>query len=104
MLLNDGSLIFTKKLFLEVTIWLNLLTTDVGINVGTNVGINVGINLTQQKILSEIMNNPKVKVDEMAERIRLKSRTIERAIRALKGKGILEREGSNKTGYWKVKA
>lgn len=73
--------------------------TDVGINVGTNVGINI----TQQKILSEIMNNPKVKVNEMAGRLGLKSRTIERAIRALKGKGILEREGSNKTGYWKVK-
>jgi len=31
------------------------------------------------------------------------SRTIQRALDSLKSKGIIERVGSNKTGYWKIK-
>ena len=30
-------------------------------------------------------------------------RTIQRALDSLKAKGIIERVGSNKTGYWKIK-
>jgi len=74
----------------------------VGTNVGLNVGINVGLTVTQQKVLSSIYNNPEVTAEEVAEQHGLKSRTIERAIRELKVKGVIERKGSKKTGYWAI--
>lgn len=84
----------------------NITSEDDGENkptdVGINVGINVGLNATQQKVLAEIVKNHEMTAEEIAEQIGLKTRTIERAIRELKIKGIIERKGSKKTGYWKV--
>lgn len=77
--------------------------SEQGINVGLNDGINVGLNTTEQKVLEVINSGPKSTAKDISEKIGLKPRTIERAIKELKDKGIIERKGSRKSGYWLIK-
>ena len=71
-------------------------------NVGVNVGINVGVNDTQKKILKLIIQNKNITQKEIANQLKTTLRTIERNINILKEKGILERIGADKNGYWKI--
>lgn len=41
---------------------------------------------------------------EMATRIGKSEKTVQRIISSLMKKGVIEREGSNRTGHWKVSA
>ena len=68
----------------------------------TNVGINVGINDTEKVILDELLKNPTLTADRLSLIIKKSKRTIERYLKALQEKGYLERNGSNKTGIWKI--
>lgn len=76
-----------------------------GKTVGINVGINVGIKLsdTHLRILDIMKNNPKTTLDNIAEIMELKRRTIERKVKDLRDCGAVERIGSNKDGEWIVK-
>lgn len=73
-------------------------------NVATtkNVGINVGINDVEKKTLEELLKNPQLTASKLAISIDKSKRTIERYLKALQEKGFIERDGSNKTGNWKI--
>ena len=71
-------------------------------NVGINVGINVDLDKMERFILDEIIKNPQITATELSIMIEKSKRTAERHIKALQVKGYIIREGSNKTGYWKV--
>ena len=77
------------------------LAGDVGIN-PANVGINVGINTKESKLLELLINNNSITAVEAASILHLSVRQVERLFAALKAKGILSREGSNKRGKWIV--
>lgn len=77
------------------------LAGDVGIN-SANVGINVGINAKESKLLELLINNNSTTAVEAASILHLSVRQVERLFAALKAKGILSREGSNKSGRWIV--
>ena len=70
---------------------------DVGINVGTNVGIN------EQRTLELIRINNRITAKEVAESLSVSLRQGERIMATLKEKGLIERIGPNKSGYWEVK-
>ena len=77
-------------------------------NVGVNdksVGVNVGVKLnkTQTKIVELIRNNPGITIEEMAKFADVETRTIERNIKTLKQKEIIERVGADKNGHWIAK-
>ncbi len=73
-------------------------------DVGVNVGVNVGVKLseTERKVLECIKENGEFSAEEMAKKIQKDKRTVERAIKSLKEQGIIERNGSDKNGSWKV--
>ena len=71
-------------------------------NVQINVHINVELTESEQVIFNLIQNNEKISKAEMAVRIGKSEKTVQRIISSLMGKGLIEREGSNKNGYWKV--
>ncbi|MBP1565879.1 MAG: HTH domain-containing protein [Oscillospiraceae bacterium] len=50
--------------------------------------------------MREITVNPKITADELSKIISVTSRTIERNLRQLKEKNLLERAGSDKNGEW----
>ena len=74
-------------------------------NIGDKVGDKVGDKLSpsQTKVLAEIRNNPNITKPQLGIKLNLSKTSIDNIISYLKTKGLIERIGSNKTGYWKVK-
>lgn len=56
----------------------------------------------KKKILLLLKQSPRSTYDELSQKIGCSTASIKRLIQELKKMGILERVGSNKTGYWKV--
>ncbi|MDR0696937.1 MAG: Fic family protein [Christensenellaceae bacterium] len=85
-----------------------LRNRDLHINAGENATVKgknatVKISATQNAILGLLSGNGKLTAEDIAGDIGKDLVTIKRAIKGLKDKGLLERIGSDKTGYWKVK-
>ena len=77
---------------------------DGGVNGGVNGGVSGGVKLSEinREVLECIKGNGEFSAEQIAEKIKRGKRTVERAIKSLKEQGIIERNGSNKTGSWKV--
>ncbi len=67
-----------------------------------NVGLNVGLNKTETKAIHLLIENPAYNAEELAEKIDVTKRTIERTFHSLQKKGFLERVGSKRDGRWMV--
>lgn len=80
-----------------------LSPTYIIINVGNKVGVKKPLNLRRKQILEEIRNNPNVTQAQLSKIIGIGLTAIENNISFLKKNDYIERVGSNKTGYWKVK-
>ena len=74
--------------------------TDGVINEVINGAIN--ISSSERAVLAAIKKNPKITKAELQREISFGKSTIDRAIKALREKCLIERVGSNKTGYWKI--
>lgn len=61
------------------------------------------VNQTQQKIIEMILEEPRVTQAAMAEKLGVTSRAVKKSIKELNEMGIVERKGSARSGYWKVK-
>ena len=99
LLLNESNEL--KNRYLHIN---GMFEENVGVN-GKNVGVNVGVKLnkTQRKIVELLKNNPNSTIEEMAKYAEVEPRTIERNIKTLKEKGVIDRVGADKNGHWKVK-
>lgn len=73
----------------------------VGNNVGNNVG-NISLNKTEKKVISLLIEDSEYTADELASKIGVTKRTIERAFISLQKKKVIERIGSNRKGNWIV--
>ncbi|MDR0741348.1 MAG: Fic family protein [Rickettsiales bacterium] len=67
-----------------------------------NATVNATVNKTSDALLAVLRGNPYATYDDLAKSIGKDRKTIARAIAALKDKKIIERVGSDKTGYWKI--
>lgn len=56
----------------------------------------------EEAIIEQIKQNPKVTVDQLAEKLQVNRRTILRCITLMKQKGTIKRVGSSRNGYWKI--
>ena len=65
-----------------------------------NVGINVGITEAERRLLAFIADNPRTTAAQAAEALSLSKRQTERLFASLRDKGIISRQGSNKSGNW----
>ena len=72
-------------------------------NVQLNVQLNVHLSEQEQVILNLINENKGISKAEMALRIGKSEKTVQRIISSLTDKGLVIRQGSNKSGYWQVK-
>ena len=57
---------------------------------------------TQEKLVNLIKKNPSITQSEMARALDLTRDGVAYNIKVLKEKGIIEREGSTKSGIWKI--
>lgn len=76
--------------------------SEYNINVGINVGLNDRLTKTEKAILTYLIENNDYTADELASRIHVTRRTIERSISGLQKKGKIERIGSKRNGKWSV--
>lgn len=60
------------------------------------------VNQTQQKILDMILENPEITQAAMAEKLNITSRAVKKNIKELVEKGLVERVGSARKGYWNI--
>lgn len=71
-------------------------------DVTANVTVNVTLNKTEQAVYNLLVINQNYTRDELAEATSKTVRTIQRVLDSLKAKDLIERVGSDKTGYWKI--
>lgn len=67
-----------------------------------NVGLNVCLNKTEKKVIELLIENPNVTSTELAEKVGVTKRTIERTFKSLQEKKMIERIGSKRDGNWIV--
>ncbi|MDY2888265.1 MAG: hypothetical protein SOU19_01725 [Candidatus Caccosoma sp.] len=94
---------YTKN---SISITDNSIIVTIPFNKINNVGDKVGdkkLTLSQVKVLAEIRNNVNITKPQLAVLCNISKTSIDNAILKLKVLGYIERVGSNKTGYWKVK-
>ena len=103
LLLNESKELKNRYLHIK-NIFKEKEDENVGVN-DKNVGVNVGVKLnkTQRKIVELLKNNPNSTIEEMAKYAEVEPRTIERNIKALKEKNVIDRVGADKNGHWMVK-
>lgn len=60
------------------------------------------VNYSNDTVFSLIQENNHIRASELSEKLNISLRTVRRRIKELKTQGLLERIGSDKTGYWKI--
>lgn len=69
-------------------------------DVGKDVGLEVGL---AEKIIDLILDDSEIKMSEMAEKLAVTTRTIEREMKKLRESGRIERVGGKRYGHWEAK-
>jgi predicted HTH transcriptional regulator len=69
---------------------------------GANDHVDVVLNSTENLVLAILRKEPSITAKKLAERISKTEKTAKRNIASLKEKGIIEREGSDKVGLWRI--
>ncbi len=67
-----------------------------------NDRVNDKVNDKEQSILNLISNDPGYTVSQLAEKLSVSRKTVAAHLKSLKEKGIIERIGSARNGYWKI--
>ena len=73
-----------------------------GVNDKVNDGVNVHVNERQKELLSYLLQDPGYTVTQLSEIMSVSRKTIAGYLKALKDKGIIERIGTARNGYWKI--
>ncbi len=65
--------------------------------------MNVDLNKTEKKVVSLLIEDSEYTSDELAIKIGVTKRTIERAFISLQNKKVIKRIGSKRDGSWSVR-
>lgn len=63
---------------------------------------DIHLNETQLQVLNYIRDNNNITKKQLQEKIEKSKTTVDNTICFLREHGLIERIGSNKTGYWKI--
>ena len=79
-----------------------------GQNVGQTPEANIQeellkLSLDEKTVLKVLQTSPQIIVRDIAQQLDFSRSAVSRLMRKLKDKGIIERIGSNRKGYWKIK-
>ena len=81
---------------------INENSENVGVNVQENVQDNVQEKSRTDLILDVIRENNAVSLKELAQKIGVASKTIQRDLGQLKSENVIRRVGPDKGGYWQI--
>ena len=72
------------------------------VNEGVNEGVSKDLTEKEQMILNAMKRTPSISVAKMVKELNISKASIERAIKSMKEKQLIVREGSAKSGKWIV--
>ncbi|MDY2843728.1 MAG: Fic family protein [Treponema sp.] len=75
------------------------VTRNITVN---NENVTVKITQTQEKILNLIKENPRITQNEIASNLKIVRETVNRNMKKLQEKKIIQRLGADKNGNWKI--
>ena len=78
-----------------------MLTSDRESNEVTEVTEKV-TDVTEKKIIELLKDNSKYKTAELAEMLDISRKTVSIKLKNLREKGVIERVGSDRKGYWNI--
>ena len=93
--------IIEKNGGIEVTVFASNEDGQI-ISDASHTGLVKDLTSNQMKLLELIETHPNVTKEEMAKHIGISTTAIDNNINTLKAKGLLERVGGRKDGYWKI--
>lgn len=65
--------------------------------------IEIDLTLNERVAIIELRNNPKISASKLSLLLKINTRNTQKILEKLKTKGLIERIGPNKGGYWKIK-
>ena len=74
--------------------------TKFGEEFGIKFGIKFGIN--EKRLLLMLHDNPSLTATDMADRLGISQRAVEKQMKKLKDLGVISRQGSRKNGLWVI--
>ena len=69
---------------------------------GTELNTSGTVNDLVNDTVKQLLDNPKITLDELAVALNKSRRTVTRIIKGLRESGKIQRVGSDKTGHWMV--
>lgn len=109
-LYSGGTPIFLEDNIFEIVIPMDSVANlQVGpeeidrVNEKVNDGVNDRVNEIEKSLLALLMENPKYTITQLANKSEVSRKTIAARLKSLKEKGLIERIGSSRKGYWKIK-
>ncbi|MDR1172348.1 MAG: Fic family protein [Bacteroidales bacterium] len=99
----ERKLQFAKELISGIT--LDISETEVKAENPSELGVRLGVKLgvNQTEIIKLIQSNKRITIAEMSKIIRITEYAVLNNLNKLKSLGIVERVGSDKTGYWRIR-
>ena len=67
-----------------------------------NEGNETHLSKSEQRIVKLLAEDPRITIGTISRRLQLSEAGVNKALAALRKKGIIERVGANKNGTWKV--
>ena len=71
--------------------------------VRVNDRVNDRVNEQEKKVLKLLYEDPGFTVTVLAKRMNVSRKSIANYLKSLREKGLIERIGSDRKGYWKIK-
>ncbi|MDE5601431.1 MAG: winged helix-turn-helix transcriptional regulator [Clostridia bacterium] len=68
-----------------------------------NDTVNDDSDTANASLLALIVSNPRITAMEISQKLNIGIATAKRRLKKLKDSGFIERVGSDKSGYWRVK-
>jgi predicted HTH transcriptional regulator len=68
------------------------------------VDVNVGLKGVKADIVKHLKSQPDITAKTLSGLLGISTRTVERHLKELKEKGVIQRAGSDKNGHWKIKS
>ena len=101
---REPAIEFKKNREFSVTFYSDVnIITGVKFNGVPKDTIKDTINYAQRKILNLFLTNPNLSANAISVELGINGRNVKKNIKALKDAGLIERVGSNRSGYWVVK-
>lgn len=108
-LYSGGTPVFLEDNIFEIMIPMDTVANlQVGpeeidrVNDKVNDRVNDRVNEIEECLLALLTENPQYTITQLAAKLEVSRKTIAARLKILKEKGLIERIGSSRKGYWKI--